>query len=716
MDAPQALALAESRYRSGDLAGAERDCREVLRLDPGLAPAWLILGAVCHRAGRHEEAMPALRESIRLDPAVAAAWNVLGTTLAVLGRPAEAEPFFRRALQLRPDHREAARNLGRCRIEQGFAGAGGVVDSQLSFDATVDQARKAVERGSFLQAEAWFHQAMAAQPDSADVLNDLARVLILQARTAEAVACLLRATAIDPAHARAFTNLAAALFSLNRLNEAERAARRAVEADPQNPAALNNLGLILLELGRPTAAEQAFRDGLGRSPDHPDLLGNLAQVLVAQGRAPEAQPLFARAIELRPDAAAIHSNWLLSRQALADAEPASLARDHARWELQHAAPLRSTWRPFTGGSATERPLRLGFLSAEFKRHPVGYFVLRALEGLRTLDCATFCYATGLARDDYTDRFLAAATEWRPVPGLADPELAELIRADRIDVLFDLAGHTSHNRLLLFARKPAPLQATWLGYEGTTGLVAMDYLVADRFQVREGTEPDYVERILRLPESYVCFDPPADATAVVPPPVLTAGHVTFGSFNNPSKINEAVVDAWSEILRRTPGSRLLLKYRALDDPGLRDRLIGLFVGRGIDPTRLELEGWSPRRESLAAYARVDLALDTFPYGGNTTTCEALWMGVPVVTFPGPTFASRHGLSHLSNTGLTDSLARDLADYVNLAVAMAADPDHLAALRAEARPRMAASPLCDGARFARNLLATLQVARQEARTWP
>ncbi len=715
MDAPQALALAESRYRSGDLAAAERACREALRLDPSLAPAWLILGAVCQQTRRHQEAMSALRESIRLQPGSASAWNVLGTTLAVQGLPAEAEPCFRRALQLRPDHREAARNLQRCRIEQGITQIGGD-DETPSFDIAVHRAREAVERETFLQAEAWFHQALIARPDSADVLNDLARVLILQARTAEAIACLLRATTIDPTHSRAFTNLSAALFSLNRLDQAEQTARRAVEIDPHNPAAFNNLGLILLELGRPTAAEQAFRDGLSLSPDHPDLWGNLAQSLVSQGRAIEAQPVFQRALELRPDAAAIHSNWLLSRQALADATPASLAHDHTRWDRQHAAPLRAAWRPFADDGNTDRPLRLGFLSAEFKRHPVGYFALRAIEGFCSLDCSTICYATGPARDDYTDRFIAAATEWRPVPGLADPELAEIIRADRIDVLFDLSGHTSHNRLLLFARKPAPMQATWLGYEGTTGLSAMDYLVADRFQVLDGTEQHYVERILRLPESYVCFDPPAEAPPVGPPPVLAAGHITFGSFNNPSKINEAVIDSWSEILRRTPRSRLLLKYRGLDDPGLRDRLTGLFAARAIDPTRLQLEGWSPRRESLGAYGRIDLALDTFPYGGNTTTCEALWMGVPVVTFPGPTFASRHGISHLSNTGLTDSLAPDLADYVNLAAAMAANPDRLATLRAEARPRAAASPLCDGPRYARNLLAALLAARQDGRTTP
>ncbi len=421
--------------------------------------------------------------------------------------------------------------------------------------------------------------------------------------------------------------------------------------------------------------------------------------------------MFERTLELQPAAAATHSNWLLSRQGLADADPATLARDHARWDQQHAAPLRATWRPFANEPDPDRPLRLGFVSAEFKRHPVGYFVLRAIEALGSLDCETFCYWTGVARDELTERFARAATRWRPVRGLADREArrADPRRPGRRPVR-PRGSHVAQPPAAL-RRRPAPIQATWLGYEGTTGLSAMDLLIADRFQILDGTEIHYREQVLRLPESYVCYDPPADAPPVVPPPVLTRGHVTFGSFNNPSKINDAVLDAWSEILRRTPGSRLLLKYRGLDDTGLRDRLIAAFAERGIHPDRLDIEGWTPQHASLFAYGRVDLALDTFPYGGNTTTCEALWMGVPVVTFPGSTFASRHGLTHLSNTGLTDSLAPDLAGFIDRAVELAGDPDRLAALRAAARPRMAASPLCDGPRFAGNLLAALRSPWQQ-----
>jgi predicted O-linked N-acetylglucosamine transferase (SPINDLY family) len=305
----------------------------------------------------------------------------------------------------------------------------------------------------------------------------------------------------------------------------------------------------------------------------------------------------------------------------------------------------------------------------------------------------------------THRFQAAATEWRDVIGISDERLAKQIRADGIDILFDLAGHTAHNRLLVFARKPAPIQITWIGYEGTTGLAAMDYLLADRHVVPEGTEHYYRERVLRMPDGYLCYDPPEAAPPVGPPPSSTKGYATFGSFNNPAKITAEVVAVWAEILRRAPNSRLTLKFRGLGDPTVKRRYLDLFASHGVAPQRLELLPWSPHAEHLAAYQQVDVALDPFPFSGSATTCQALWMGVPVITCPRETFASRHSLSHLSNVGLTETIARDFDEYVELAVSLTGDRPRLAALRAGLRQRMAASPLCDGKRFAANLASIL-----------
>jgi len=369
---------------------------------------------------------------------------------------------------------------------------------------------------------------------------------------------------------------------------------------------------------------------------------------------------------------------------------------------------------------------LGFVSADLGRHPVGYFLVRVLENLAQLPspiragsegetaaatkspgegCETFCYSDRTVKDDLTQRFQAAATQWRDVAGMSDQRLAEQIRADEIDILFDLAGHTAHNRLLVFARKPAPIQITWIGYMCTTGLEAMDYLLTDRYEVPESAEQYYRERILRMPDGHICYDPPSYAPAVSALPALAAGYVTFGCFSNPAKVTPLAVEVWARILRRLPTTRLVVKYKGWGESGVARRFREMFVTQGVDTGRLELLDASPHPELLGEYGRIDIALDTFPYSGCLTTCEALWMGVPVITCPGETLTSRQSSSCIANAGLRETIAGDLDEYVKLAVCLASDLPRLAGIRGQLREQMAASPLCDGKRFATNLLSIL-----------
>jgi predicted O-linked N-acetylglucosamine transferase (SPINDLY family) len=302
------------------------------------------------------------------------------------------------------------------------------------------------------------------------------------------------------------------------------------------------------------------------------------------------------------------------------------------------------------------------------------------------------------------RFRRAADRWQGISGLADETVAQQVQQDGIEILIDLMGHLG-NRLLVFARRPAPVQITWFGYVGTTGMQAIDYLLADRFHVPPGEEAHHVEKILRMPHGYACYRGPDDAPEVGALPALAAGHVTFGCFNNPSKWTPPMLDAWSEILRRVRGSRLLLKYYGLQDPGTQERFHGEFQARGIEAERIRLEGWSPHRELLQAYQRVDLALDTQPYSGGATTCEALWMGVPVITWPGKTFAGRHACSHLSNAGYSQFIAQDVNGYKELAVSWANRLSELAGIRSAMRSQIKESPLCDAKAFAAALLELL-----------
>jgi predicted O-linked N-acetylglucosamine transferase (SPINDLY family) len=406
----------------------------------------------------------------------------------------------------------------------------------------------------------------------------------------------------------------------------------------------------------------------------------------------------------------------MTLQYCAGATPAALAEAHAEYDRQHAASLGGAAVRYESVRDRHARLRLGFVSRDLGQHPVGFFLVRVLENLDQARQETICYSDRIVKDGLTHRLHAAATQWRDVLGISDQRLAEQIRADRIDILFDLAGHTAYNRLLVFARKPAPIQITWIGYEGTTGLAVMDYLIADRHVVPQGSEPYYREQVLRMPDGYLCYDPPAAAPPVGPLPSSTKGFATFGSFNNLAKITPEVVAVWAQILRRAPNSRLVLKYQGLGDPTVKRRYLELFAMHNVEPKRLELLPSSSYTEYLATYHEVDVALDPFPFSGSATTCDALWMGVPVVTCPGATFASRHSLSHLSNVGLTETIACDLDQYVEWAVSLVTDLPRLAALRAGLRQRMAASPLCDGKRFAAHWTSMLHHVWQQRTGMP
>ena len=681
---PELLTIAIQHHQAGRLQTAEQIYRQVLQVEPNQAHAIHLLGMIAHRLGKLDQAVACCRRAVELKPDYAEAHGSLGMAFKDLGKIDEAVACYRRCLELQPGYAEGYNNLGAAYKEQG--------------------------------------------------------------KLDDAVACCRRAVDLKPEYVEAHCNLGNVLRDQGKLDDAVACCRRALQLKPDFPVAHNNLGNALRDQDKLDEAVACYRHSLELQPDYAEAHNNLGNALKDQGNPDEAIACYRRSLELQPDYAVAHSNLLFALQYCAGITPAALAEAHAEYDHRHAASLLPPSRPISrmsrrgaGGEAGSpsapcpdpllpqegapvRParLRLGFVSPDLGRHPVGYFLVRVLENLDQEQHDKIAYSDRIVQDDLTHRLQAAVTQWRDVSGMSDPQLAEQIRADRIDILFDLAGHTAHNRLLVFARKPAPIQVTWAGYVGTTGLKAIDYLLADRYEVPPGAESHYQERVLRMPDGYVCYDPPAYAPPVAPLPALGRGQhphplplsrwargagVTFGCFNNPAKITPHVIEVWARILRRLPGARLVLKFAGWNQSAVARRFTEMFVAHAIDPGRLELLGRSPHAELLAEYNRIDLALDPFPYGGGLTTCEALWMGVPVITCPFETFASRHSLSHLSAMGLTETVARDLDEYVELAVSLAGDWPRLADLRAGLRPRMAASPLCDGKRFATNLSSIL-----------
>jgi protein O-GlcNAc transferase len=709
------FAQAKAYHRAGQLQLAEPMYRQVLQADPTHAEALYLLGALYQSLGRLTEAAACLQPAVRLMPNRADAHNHLGVVLAQQGKLGDAIVAFEQALRLQPVFPDAANNLRQALARRGAVATPETAEArqarERSAQACQEQGVALLQQEKLAEAQASFQQALQYRPDFAEAHSNLGVAFARQEKLEEAANCFRRALQVRPDYTEALCNLGIMLLQQGNLPEAAANFQQAIRLRPEDAEPYVQLARALRQQGKLEEAVDCCRRALALRPDHAGAHNSLGTALSDQGKQQEAMACYGRVLELQPESSTLHSNYLFSHQHRLAVTPAELASLHAEWDRRHAAPLQSCWKPHDNVRDPARRLQLGFVSADFRRHALAYIFVRALEALDRQQCHTVCYSNQQVQDDMTARIRGAADVWRQSHDMSDEALAQQIRSDGVDILFDLDGHTGGNRLAVFARKPAPVQITWLGSACTTGLSAMDYLLADRWQVPDGAEAHYREQVLRLPDGYYCYDPPEYAPQPGPLPALQQRYVTFACFNKPEKINRSVVATWAAILRRIPTARLVLKYHGFGDPGTCRYFTEMFAAEGLSRDRLELQGYSSHQELLHQYNRVDIALDPFTFSGCVTTCEALWMGVPVITCPGDTFASRHSLSHLSNVGLTDMVARDLPHYVELAVALAQDLPRLAALRAALRPQMARSPLCDAPRFAVNLMQSLRHVWQQ-----
>jgi protein O-GlcNAc transferase len=524
----------------------------------------------------------------------------------------------------------------------------------------------------------------------------LGRIAYLLGRFKIAALFLSKAAVQRPEEAAIHSSLGVALSAAGLKDQAIASFRRALEINPGLAKAYTGLGLTFMDKGLREDAITSFRRALEIDPSHVRAVHGLGVALLHEADREGAIECFRRAVALAPGFAEAQAGILFALHYVPRARE-DLFSEAIAWGQAHADPLTRAATPHTNSPDAKRRLRVGYVSADLHNHPVGYFLEAVLTSHNRDQVEVFCYTNDLAVDSTTQRLRAAADHWRIIWGMMDEAAAQTIRSDGIDILVDLSGHTAGSRLLLFARKPAPIQVSWLGYFDTTGARAMDYIIADRYVCPEEDDRFYVERVLRLPDTYLCYTPPAIDVPVANPPSLSTGAVTFGCFNNITKVTPEVVAVWAQILRRIPGARLVLKSGPLSDETVRHRYTALFGKHGIGPERLELHGHSAHGEYLAAYGQIDVALDPFPYNGGTTTVEALWMGVPVVALRGDRFVSRMCVTHLTSAGLEGLIAETMHDYVEKAVALATDPEQLVTLRATLRQRLQASPLCDAARF-------------------
>lgn len=564
---------------------------------------------------------------------------------------------------------------------------------------------------SLEETERSCRQALVLRPEAAELHNDLGNILRDLRRLEEAEQSYRQSATLDPGFAEAHNNLGVTLRELGRLEEAAQSYQRALALRPDLAEVHNNLGQVLSNLGRMDEAMQSYRQALALRPDLGVVHANLAAELLNSGSPAEAERSYRQALEVTPDYADAHSNLIFMLDLREGCGVKEQQGERRRWHAQHARRYAHAIQPHENSADPERKLRIGYVSADFCGHSA-YFVSAPV--IYRHDRTAFevtCYSGVKREDRFTARLREAVHGWRSTLGVSDEALAEQIRRDRIDILVDLSGHGAGNRLLTFARKPAPVQITAWGQANGTGLEAMDYLFSDAVCVPPEDRVHYAEQVIDLP-CLICYEPPEYMPPVSPLPALAGKVFTFGCINRSEKISDRVIALWGRILAAVPEAGLLLKDHRLNHGTAKDRLLRKFCDAGIDAERIFTMGTSPHPEHLETYHEVDLGLDPFPHGGGVSTAEALWMGVPIVTLSGSTLPSRLSASMLTAVQMRDWIAHSDDDYVRIAVEAARDLPRLASLRQELRPRLAASVFGDAQRYTRE---AEQAYRSIWRSW-
>ncbi|HEX4053668.1 MAG TPA: tetratricopeptide repeat protein [Tepidisphaeraceae bacterium] len=687
-------------------------CRQALRLKPDFPEACNNLGITLKDQGKFDEAVAAYREALRLRPNFPEICSNLGNALKDQGKFDEAIAAYREALRLKPDYAMAYNNLGNAlsgkrELDQALTAYGEALRLRPEFPEAYNNLSIVLrDQGKLDQAQAACQSALRLRPEYPEAHSNLGNTLRDQGKLNEAVAAYQQALRLRPGFAVFHFNLANALKDQAKFDEAIAAYRQALRLRPDYPEAYNNLGAALKDQAKLDEAIAAYHEALRLRPDFPEVFGNLGIALKDQGKLDEAIACFDRAIALRPEDPTPDSSRIYTMHFHPRYHAAAIFREQRAWNERRAKPLADSIQPHLNDPAPDRRLRIGYVSAYFYSHAEAFFVLPLLEAHDHEKFEIHCYA-GVARpDELTERHRRAADVWHDVRGISHADLAQRVRDDGIDVLVDLVMHMPDSRLLAFARKPAPVQATWLAYPGGTGLDAMDYRFTDPYIELPLVQPCHIEQSMQLPDCWCVYEPLTDMPPAAP---RGGGPVCFGSINNPCKLNEPLLRLWGRVLNAVPDSRLLVQTFSSEHS---DRVRRLMGEMGILATRIDFVSRVSRGSYLRLYDQIDICLDPLPYNGITTTLDALWMGVPVVTLAGQAAAGRAGLSILSNAGLGELAAQTPDQFVQIAAQLASDIPRRTELRSTLRGRLAASPLMDYPRFARAMEAAY---RQMWRRW-
>jgi len=699
-------------HRQGRLTEADRVYASILAQSPDYFDALHLRGLLRMHQGNPSEALPLIEAAVRLKPNSVEALSVFGAVLLSLDHHQNALEKYERILKIEPTNVDALYNRGVVLSKLGRDG-----ESLASYEralairpnhgfALFNRGNLLAELGRYEPALESLDRALAAMPQNSEVLNNRGNVLAKLERHVEAIASFDKALAIRPTYVTALTNRGNAFKQLKRYAEALASFEHALRIQPDNVVAAYNCGNALVESGRLEEALAYFDMALTIEPNHADGLSARAYALFNLRRPGEAVECYRRALTITPDDAVLHTNLIFALNFIADASMADLQIERERWYQSHGE--RFATNAIHGNEPDpDRRLRIGYVSSHFRDQASVYAFGGVILNHDPDRFETVCYSDTLEGDDVTRQLEASVTKWHRTTHLSDDELAQLIRADQIDILVDAVGHMKGHRLLVFARKPAPIQMTAWGEPTGTGIKSMDYLLADPVLIPARDRSVLTERVVDLP-NFLGYWRPGQLPEPSQLPAIERGYITFGSFNRFAKILDSVLRLWATVLRAIPDAHLVLKPV---DVSQRSRVEAIFADEGVAPERLTLLGESQRFDHFVAYQQIDIALDPFPHGGGMTTLDALWMGVPVVTLAGHTISSRLAAASLTALDLADFVAIDKDGYVRLAVAKAADLGELAALRAGLRERIANSAIGDVARYARAVEAAYRGVWQQ-----
>jgi protein O-GlcNAc transferase len=657
-------------YNSGDFLQAKHFCKKVLKASPDNIDILNLMGVIHYELRDFDSAITYFKKAVALKPDFTDALFNLGNAYREKNVFDKALLYYEKALQLQPSNAGAYNNLG-----------------------VVYQNRNEPDK-----AISCYQKALGIDPGFADAYYNLGNVLREKKSFNEAIENYQNAIKMRPNFPGAYNNLGSIFLDRQEFDKAVECYERLLASDPNNSGAFINLGSIFQALGKYDEAIQFYSKALDISPNSAIPYNNLGSIFKEKGILDQAEHFFKQAVQADPDNPVYSENLLFQMLYNDRYDSREILQVHREFAHKYADRFTSGITSCRNSKISSRRLKIGYLSPDFRKHAVAYFIEPILTAHSREHFEVYCYSNALLHDGVTNRLSEHADVWRDITGMSDEEAAELIRQDKIDILVDLAGHTANNRMLVFARKPAPVQVNWIGYPFTTGLSAMDYKIGDNYTDPPGrTEQFYTEKIIRLPDSFLCYLPNSDSPDVGELPAIRNRFITFGTLNNFTKITPRVFALWARILGMLPDSRMLIKGKGFSDETMCRYAETMFGQLGISAERIILQPWEPSPKHLESYNMIDIGLDTFPFNGITTTCEALWMGVPVITLEGEAYASRGGVSLLSNVGHAELIAQTDDEYVTLAVGLAADVNRLQSIRLSLRERMARSPLCDTGRF-------------------